>query len=65
MASTSQSIPSLFPPQFACGASVTKTAAQTEQIEMQGEFIGQLPDLILKTFGKSNSVTKDDIFFIG
>ena len=50
--------------QFACGASVTKTPSQTEQIEMQGEFMDKLGDLILKTYGASNNVTKDDIFFI-
>ena len=43
---------------------MTKTPSQTEQIEMQGEFMDKLGDLILKTYGASNNVTKDDIFFI-
>ncbi|GAX83379.1 hypothetical protein CEUSTIGMA_g10804.t1 [Chlamydomonas eustigma] len=55
----------VFGKKFACGASVTKTASLTEQIEMQGEFMDKLPDLILKTYGSSHNITKDDIFFIG
>jgi translation initiation factor 1 (eIF-1/SUI1) len=47
------------------GASVTKTASLTELIEMQGEFMDKLPDLILKTYGSSHNITKCDIFFIG
>ncbi len=43
---------------------MTKTAAQTEQVEMQGEFMDKLADLILKTYAKSNSVTKEDIYYI-
>ena len=50
---------------FACGASVTKTASLVELIEMQGDFLHELPDLILKNFGKSNNVTKDDVFYVG
>lgn len=50
-----------FGKKFACGCSVTKTAAATEQIEMQGDFTFQLPDLLVKLYGKSNNVTLDDI----
>lgn len=55
----------LFGKKFACGASVTKTATQTEQIEMQGDFLHPLAELIFKTYAKTNNVTKDDIFYIG
>jgi density-regulated protein DRP1 len=55
----------VFGKKFACGASVTKTATLTEQIEMQGDFLHQLAELILKNYAKTNNVTKDDIFFIG
>mmetsp|Transcript_11180 Transcript_11180/g.20232 ORF Transcript_11180/g.20232 Transcript_11180/m.20232 type:complete len:180 (-) Transcript_11180:1214-1753(-) len=53
-----------FGKKFACGASVTKTPAGTEQIEMQGDFLHQLAELILKLYGNSNKITKDDVFYI-
>jgi len=51
--------------QFACGASVTKTPSLVEQIEMQGEFMDKLAELIIKTYGASNGVTKENIFYVG
>lgn len=46
---------------FACGASVVKTPAGGEQIEMQGDFVQQIPDLLLKNY---KAITKDDVFWI-
>lgn len=54
----------LFGKKFACGASVIKTPSGTEQIDMQGDFLHQLPDLILKNYGKSNSIAKEDIYYV-
>jgi density-regulated protein DRP1 len=54
----------LFGKKFACGASVTKSATGTEQIDMQGDFVDKLAELIIKTYGTSNSVAKADVFFI-
>lgn len=54
----------IFGKKFACGASVVKTPSQTEQIEMQGDFLDKIPDLILKNFGASHKVTKEDIFYV-
>lgn len=51
----------LFGKKFACGASVVKTPAGGEQIEMQGDFLLQVPDLLLKNY---KNITKDDVFFI-
>ncbi len=45
--------------------SLPSSCAAREQIEMQGEFMDKLADLIIKTYGQSNNVTKDDVFFIG
>lgn len=53
-----------FGKKFACGASVTKSAAGVEQIDMQGDFLHQLAELIVKTYGKSHSVAQSDIFYI-
>lgn len=54
----------LFGKKFACGASVTKSATGTEQIDMQGEFVDKLAELVIKTYGTSNNITKSDIYFI-
>lgn len=54
----------LFGKKFACGASVTKSPTGSEQIDMQGDFQFQLPDLMIKNYGKSNSITQGDIFII-
>ncbi|PNH09343.1 Density-regulated, partial [Tetrabaena socialis] len=51
----------LFGKKFACGASVVKTASGGEQIEMQGDFLPQIPDLLLKNY---KNITKDDVFYI-
>ena len=49
---------------FACGASVVKTASGTEQIDMQGEFVNPLAELLLKTYGASHKLAKRDLFYI-
>eukprot|EP00878_Enallax_costatus_P001516 GHUV01001667.1.p1 GENE.GHUV01001667.1~~GHUV01001667.1.p1 ORF type:complete len:212 (+),score=42.79 GHUV01001667.1:114-749(+) len=54
----------LFGKKFACGASVTKTATGTEQIDMQGEFVDKLAELVIKTYGTSNNITKSDVYCI-
>lgn len=54
----------LFGKKFACGASVTKSATGTEQIDMQGEFVDKLAELIIKTYGTSNNISKSDVYFI-
>lgn len=46
------------------GASVTKLASGGEQIEMQGDFVDQLAELIIKQFGSSHSIDKADIYHI-
>ena len=35
---------------FACGASVTKDATQKEQIDVQGDYIYDMPPFLLKTY---------------
>lgn len=32
--------------------------------QQQGEFVGKLADLVLKTYGASNAIAKSDIYFI-
>lgn len=54
----------LFGKKFACGASVTKTASGGEQVDMQGEFVGKLAELVVKTYGASNGITKKDIYVV-
>lgn len=54
----------LFGKKFACGASVTKNATGTEQIDMQGEFVDKLAELIIKTYGTSNKISKGDVYMI-
>lgn len=49
---------------FACGASVTKNASGVEQIDMQGDFVHPLAELLLKTYGGSHGLTKADIFHV-
>ncbi|KAG2434404.1 hypothetical protein HYH02_012416 [Chlamydomonas schloesseri] len=51
----------LFGKKFACGASVVKTASGTEQIEMQGDFLQQIPELLLKNY---KNITKEDVFYV-
>eukprot|EP00879_Flechtneria_rotunda_P000989 GHRR01001123.1.p1 GENE.GHRR01001123.1~~GHRR01001123.1.p1 ORF type:complete len:183 (+),score=65.81 GHRR01001123.1:148-696(+) len=54
----------LFGKKFACGASVTKSATGTEQIDMQGEFVDKLAELVVKQYGSSNNIGKGDIYMI-
>ncbi|KAG2494990.1 hypothetical protein HYH03_006923 [Edaphochlamys debaryana] len=51
----------IFGKKFACGASVVKTPSGGEQIEMQGDFLLQIPDLLLKNY---KNITKEDVFFV-
>lgn len=53
----------VFGKKFATGASVQKTPAGAEQIEMQGNFLASLPEVILKNF-TSNGVTKEALYYI-
>lgn len=53
-----------FGKKFATGASVSKTADGKEQIDMQGDFVGPLAELILKTYGASNNITKAHIYHV-
>eukprot|EP00955_Chlamydomonas_euryale_P088947 364426-Chlamydomonas_euryale.AAC.13 len=50
---------------FACGASVVKTPSLTEQIEMQGDYLRQIPDVLLKNYSKTHEIGKEDIFYVG
>lgn len=43
----------------ACAAAAPPTHTQT-----QGEFVDKLAELIIKTYGASNSISKPDIYFI-
>mmetsp|Transcript_30413 Transcript_30413/g.72355 ORF Transcript_30413/g.72355 Transcript_30413/m.72355 type:complete len:181 (+) Transcript_30413:92-634(+) len=54
----------LFGKKFASGASVVKTASGKEQIDIQGDCLDQLAELILKQYGKDNGITRKDIFFM-
>ncbi|WIA31051.1 hypothetical protein OEZ86_001081 [Tetradesmus obliquus] len=54
----------LFGKKFACGASVVKNATGTEQIDMQGEFVDKLAELVIKTYGSSHKIGKGDVYFI-
>ena len=54
----------LFGKKFACGASVTKTATGTEQIEMQGDFLDKIPELVVKNYGTSHSVSRDSVYIV-
>lgn len=52
----------LFGKKFACGASVTKTATGTEEIDIQGDVLDALAELIVKTYGEKNSISKKSVF---
>mmetsp|Transcript_16966 Transcript_16966/g.29009 ORF Transcript_16966/g.29009 Transcript_16966/m.29009 type:complete len:199 (+) Transcript_16966:139-735(+) len=49
---------------FACGCSVTKNAAGSDQIDMQGDFKDALVDLVLRQYGTSHGIGKDAIYYI-
>jgi len=51
-----------FGKKFACGASVVKTPSGGEQIDMQGDFLRQCAELVLKTYG--GAVAKGDVYFV-
>jgi|APGre2960657404_1045060.scaffolds.fasta_scaffold14997_2 density-regulated protein DRP1 len=54
----------LFGKKFATGASISKTAEGKEQIDMQGDFVGPLAELILKTWGASHGIEKPAIYVV-
>lgn len=54
----------IFKTKFACGCSVVKNPSLVEQIEIQGDFVDKVAELILKTYEKSHQVTKDLIWVI-
>ncbi len=54
----------VFGKKFASGASVTKASDGKEQIDIQGDFLSQVAELIIKNYGKSNNITKGDVYFI-
>lgn len=49
---------------FACGCSVVKNPSLVEQIEIQGDFVDKVAELMLKTYEKSHQVNKDVIYVI-
>ena len=51
----------LFGKKFACGASVTKNASQVEEIDIQGDCLYEVTELILK---KYPDVDKDAIYWV-
>jgi density-regulated protein len=51
-----------FGKKFACGSSVVKTPSGGEQIDMQGDFLRQCAELVLKNYGAA--VTKADVYFV-
>jgi density-regulated protein DRP1 len=55
----------VFGKKFASGASVTKAADGKEQIDIQGDFLSQVAELMIKNYGKSNGIAKSDVYFIG
>lgn len=53
----------LFGKKFASGASITKNAMEKEQIDVQGDFIDKMPDVIFKQY-KDKGVAKKDIYIL-
>jgi len=51
-----------FGKKFACGASVVKTPSGGEQVDMQGDFLRQCAELIIKNYGEQ--VRKADVYFL-
>lgn len=51
-----------FGKKFACGSSVVKTPSGGEQIDMQGDFLRQCAELIVKNYGAQ--VAKADVYFL-
>lgn len=51
-----------FGKKFACGSSVVKTPSGGEQIDMQGDFLRQCAELIMKNYG--GQVAKSDVYFL-
>ena len=54
----------LFGKKFASGSSVVKNASGKEQIDIQGDCLDGLAELIIKQYGKANGIEKKDIFFM-
>ncbi|KAK9836077.1 hypothetical protein WJX84_000504 [Apatococcus fuscideae] len=54
----------LFGKKFASGAAITKNPMEKDQIDVQGDFLDQAAELILKTYGKDKGISKGNIFII-
>mmetsp|Transcript_16720 Transcript_16720/g.54651 ORF Transcript_16720/g.54651 Transcript_16720/m.54651 type:complete len:189 (-) Transcript_16720:1351-1917(-) len=53
-----------FGKKFACGSSVVKDAAGKEQIDVQGDFMEEIGELILKEYGKDGGISEDVIKYV-
>ena len=53
----------IFGKKFASGASITKSPTDTDQIEVQGDFLEKAAELIVKQFAKEG-VGKKNVFSI-
>ena len=54
----------LFGKKFASGASVVKNDSGKEQIDIQGDCLEPLAELIIKLYGESNEIAKKDIYYM-
>ena len=54
----------IFKTKFACGCSVVKNPSLVEQIEIQGDFVDKVAELMLKTYEKSHQVNKEVIYVV-
>lgn len=54
----------LFGKKFACGASVTKSPSEKDQIDVQGDVQDHIITFIMKTYGAKNKITKADVYVI-
>ena len=54
----------LFGKKFAAGASITKSATDQDQIEVQGDFLEKAAELIVKQYGKEHGIKKPAVFVI-
>jgi density-regulated protein len=54
----------VFGKKYACGSSVVTNPSQKEQIDIQGDVQDVLPELILKQYGSSHAIEKNQIILI-
>lgn len=54
----------LFGKKFASGASVTKNATGGEEIDIQGDVLDGVAELVVKTYGPKNGLEKKHVFYI-